>query len=98
MARPSEPHRIALQRVVDFLEQFHKKNPLMPGVSKEALRSSQFPDAPVFVAEAVFRQLVQQGRIEVDGEIVRLAGHRIEFQQDEQEAAKELSLSSGTRL
>ena len=85
-----EPHRIALQRVVDFLEQFHKKNPLMPGVSKEALRSSQFPDAPVFVAEAVFRQLVQQGRIESDGEIVRLAGHRIEFQEDEQEAREKI--------
>ena len=85
-----EPHRIALQRVVDFLEQFHKKNPLMPGVSKEALRSSQFPDAPVFFAEALSRQLVQQGRIEVDGEIVRLAGHRIEFQQDEQEARERI--------
>ena len=93
------PHRIALQRVVDFLGQFHKQNPLMPGISKEALRSSQFPDAPAFFAEALSRQLVRQGTIDVDGEIVRLAGHRIEFQKDEQEAREKIvSLFQGAAL
>ena len=86
----AEPHRIALQRVVDFLGEFHKKNPLTPGVSKEQLRSSRFPDAPAFFAEALSRRLVQQGRIELDGEMVRLAGYRIEFQQDEQEARERI--------
>ena len=86
----AEPHRTSSQRVVDFLGEFHRKNPLTPGVSKEQLRSSRFPDAPDFFAEALFRQLVQQDRIESDGEFVRLAGHQIELQQDEQEAREKI--------
>jgi selenocysteine-specific elongation factor len=72
--------------VLDFLTTFHQQNPLLHGASKEALRSSLFPKAPVPFVESVLGRLAQQQRIAVESEMVRLAGHRIVFREEEQEA------------
>jgi len=60
------------------LAAFHQANPLQPGMTKEALRAAVLPDAPPFLLEEMLTSVV------VEGEMVRLASHRIAFQRDEE--------------
>jgi len=71
----------------ELLKQFHKKNPLQPGIAKEELRSREFPGAPPFLLDA----LIQRAKdITAEGDIVRLASHRVALQQDEQQALEKI--------
>ncbi|HYP09537.1 MAG TPA: SelB C-terminal domain-containing protein, partial [Bryobacteraceae bacterium] len=70
-----------------IVAEFHKANPLLPGIGKEELRTRLMPAAPPPVFEAILagaRQLV------VAGEHVRVAGHKLALQADEQEATKRI--------
>jgi selenocysteine-specific elongation factor len=67
-----------------MLAEFHKANPLLPGASKEELRSRTFGSVPAAVFDAI---LAGSKEIAVAGEYVRLAGHRISLQTDEREAS-----------
>ncbi|MCZ2079297.1 MAG: selenocysteine-specific translation elongation factor [Bryobacteraceae bacterium] len=65
------------------LEDFHRANPLLPGIPKQDLRSRRFPDCP----PPLFDELVYFNRALVaDGEFVRSATHRITLQENEAEA------------
>jgi selenocysteine-specific elongation factor len=68
----------------EVLKQFHRRNPLLPGFSKEELRSKQLPSAPAGILDAV---LALDKTMVVDGETVRLASHKISLRQDEQDAS-----------
>ena len=72
-----------LAKLRDVLKDFHRKNPLLPGMPKEELRSRELAGAPGFLLDALVG-LVKD--IASEGEIVRLASHRVTFQQDEAEA------------
>jgi selenocysteine-specific elongation factor len=65
------------------LSEFHRSNPLQPGMQKEQLRSSQLAGAPPFLLDAL---LARAGDIASDGELVRLKSHRVAIRQDEQRA------------
>jgi selenocysteine-specific elongation factor len=65
------------------LRDFHRANPLAPGLSKEELRTQHLPGAPAFVFDALLRQSED---FVVTGELVHLKTHRIAFRADEQEA------------
>ena len=71
----------------ETLKQFHRKNPLLAGLSKEELRSRQLPGAPPWLMDAL---LAQAKTLAVDGEAVRLASHKISMKQDEAEAAAKI--------
>ena len=86
LAKASE----AGERVVKALARFHKDNPLEAGTPIEAIRSSEFGDAPDFFADGVFRRLTASGSVVLDGELVRAADHRIRMQADEREARDRL--------
>ena len=73
-----------LERIQEILKAFHRANPLLPGLSKEALRSRQLPGAPPFLLDAL---LARAKTIAIDGETVRLASHKVSLKQDEEEAA-----------
>jgi selenocysteine-specific elongation factor len=73
-----------IEKTQETLKQFHRANPLLPGLSKEELRSKQLPGAPPFLLDAL---LGRAKTIAADGETVRLASHRISMKQDEEEAA-----------
>ncbi len=73
-----------IEAIHDHLKQFHRRNPLLAGVSKEELRSQRLAGAPPWLMDAV---LSRAKTLAVDGETVRLASHQISFKQDEQEAA-----------
>lgn len=76
---------------VKFLERFHKENPLLPGLSKEALRSRVFSSAHPQIADAVLRQLVEQAQILVSGETVRLAAHKIVLKEEEEQSKQQIA-------
>jgi selenocysteine-specific elongation factor len=84
-----------LARIRDTLGEFHRRNPLAPGMSKEELRSRELAAAPPFLLDAL---LAASGEIAGEGEIVRLAAHRLALKQDESEALariEELFLGAG---
>jgi selenocysteine-specific elongation factor len=65
------------------LADFHKKNPLLPGLGKEAMRSAQLPDAPAALFDAM---LATDKQIVITGDVVHLATHKLALKQDEEEA------------
>jgi selenocysteine-specific elongation factor len=75
------------EAIVSTLDAFHKRNPLVAGMSKEELRE-RLPAHP----PAVFERLVVEGTksnlIELAGELVRLRGRGIVMKDEEEESKK----------
>jgi selenocysteine-specific elongation factor len=71
----------------EILKDFHRKNPLQPGLAKEELRSRELPGAPTLLLDIV---LTQAKDIVSEGDIVRLASHRIALKQDEEAAVEKI--------
>ncbi len=98
----------AIDRIVtgirEVLKEFHRKNPLQPGIPKEELRSRELPGAPAFLLDAILnrslgpRLAVIEPRpqrpfvsdIVLEGDIVRLASHRVALKQDEEAATAKI--------
>ncbi len=88
-----ETRKIAAIRIA--LTQFHRANPLQPGLAKEELRSRELPGAP---AQLLDKLLTGAKDIAVEGDLVRLASHRVALKQDEEAAVakvEELFRSGG---
>ncbi|MBI3895947.1 MAG: selenocysteine-specific translation elongation factor [Acidobacteria bacterium] len=93
------PLRMAESAVLDrmqsaalhALEGFHKQNPLLPGVSKEALRSKIFPRANPFLIEAVLKELEEKKQIVAAGETVHLQTHQIVLKEEEEQAKLQIT-------
>ncbi len=75
------------EEVLTRLEKYHQKFPLKPGISKEDLRQRLPSGLDLRVFELLLEELVQEGKIIQEREIVRLASHRIVLA-EEQEALK----------
>ena len=72
----------------DVLENYHRSNPLKPGISKEELKS-KFPRAAggkLFTL--VLNRMIKDNQIVLDDDTVRLASHTVSLQVD-QEALKQ---------
>ena len=68
------------------VEDFHQRNPLVAGIGKEALREAVKASPEVF--SAVVQSLVNEKKIEVAGELVRLPGRGVVMKDEESEAKK----------
>ncbi|HEY7826476.1 MAG TPA: SelB C-terminal domain-containing protein, partial [Candidatus Acidoferrales bacterium] len=80
-----EAWRAAAQK---SLEEFHRANPLLPGIPQQDLRAkAKIPRAEVFAA--VLEDLTKTGSVTVDGDLVRRAGREIALSPEESRA-KEL--------
>ncbi len=84
--------------VVENLEKFHSGNPLTAGIAKEDLRGRVASSASRrihLLSPAAFnaglQALVAQGRVEVRGEIVVLAGRGIQLTAEESSAKEQIS-------
>jgi len=86
------------RRVIDQLEKFHAQNPLVAGLPKEDLRSridtrssphTASPSSLLF--NALLHTLAAQGKVDVQGETVKLAGRRIQLTPEEQVAKDQIS-------
>jgi selenocysteine-specific elongation factor len=82
-----------LDAIQQILKEFHRRNPLLPGLSKEELRSRHLPGAPAFLLDAL---LARARTITVEGEAIRLASHKVSMKQDEEEAATRIETAFRT--
>jgi selenocysteine-specific elongation factor len=69
------------------LAQFHREKPLLVGMPREELRGRVAPGSPVFVLDAL---LANAPDVASDGDLVRLATHRVAYRDDEKEAARRI--------
>ncbi len=76
----------AAKELLSALEEFHKANPLVGGVSKEALRDRLGLNEQLFTF--LVTQLTAGQKIEVQGEQIRLAGHSVRMSDEEERARK----------
>jgi selenocysteine-specific elongation factor len=75
--------------LIDEIEKSHAANPLVPGLPKEELRAKlgaggvahAVPSAALL--NALLQSLTRQGKIEMQGETVRLGGHTIQLTAEE---------------
>jgi len=70
--------------IIGTVASFHKKNPLVAGISKEELRDQAQAASDVFTA--VLEMLVREKKLEAAGEIVHLPGHGVVMKDDEAES------------
>lgn len=80
--------------IVATLDAFHKKNSLAPGIPKEELRDQT--DATPEVFTAALDRLVQQRKLEIAGDLVRLAGKGVTLKDDEAESKKTIETAFAT--
>jgi selenocysteine-specific elongation factor len=73
--------------LVSALDAFHKRNALVAGMSKEELRGRFSEVAPEAFASLIDRML-QAKKIELAGELVRLAGRGVVLKDEEAESKK----------
>jgi len=69
----------ARARIVQTVREFHRQNPLLPGIARQELRGG----APVFVLDAL---LAETREIVAEGELVRSRGHKLVLTGDEEQA------------
>ena len=74
------------EHVVSHLEDFHGRNPLVPGISRQQLHDSV--GSPDEVFSAILDSLTKQKKLEVAGEIVRLAGRGVVMKDEESESKR----------
>ena len=70
-------------RLVQAVREYHRQQPLQPGIAKQDLRSRQMPHVPPLVMDAL---LAGASELVVEGETVRLRSHTLVFKQDEEKA------------
>jgi selenocysteine-specific elongation factor len=72
---------------ISALEAFHKHNALVAGMSREELRR-RFSEVAPTVFASVFDEELRTGKIELAGELVRLAGRGVVMKDEEAESKK----------
>ena len=70
--------------VTSTVAAFHKKNPLVAGISKEELRDQVQASSEVFTA--AMEMLVREKKLEASGEIVHLPGRGVVMKDEEAES------------
>ena len=83
------PAMIGLQQfIVTTVAAFHKKNSLVGGIAREALREQVKASPEVFTA--ALDLLAREKNIEVAGDLVRLPGHGVVMKDEEAESKKKI--------
>jgi selenocysteine-specific elongation factor len=72
----------------DVLEQYHRNNPLKPGISKEELKSKFPRQASGKLFTLVLNRMIKDQLLALEDDTVRLASHKVSLQVD-QEAVKQ---------
>ena len=78
---------------------FHQANPLVAGMSREALREQLGLETPIF--SAILEALARAGKLESQDELVRLAGRGVQMKDEEAESKKTIEQafsSSGLKV
>ncbi len=79
------------RQITDLLANFHRANPLKTGLPKEELRSQLRPTVDQRVLQALLAGLVRKGVIEQVGAEIKVSGHTVTLQVNEQEMEQKIS-------
>jgi selenocysteine-specific elongation factor len=87
-----------LKAIEDLLREYHKTNPLKPGLQKEELKSRlpRIKEAKLF--NFILNHLSDQGILVQEKELVRLKSHTVQLKEDQQaarDAIEQIYLKSG---
>jgi selenocysteine-specific elongation factor len=74
----------ATDDVLFVINRFHEQNPLAPGVGREELREKTALSSIAF--ELVLQLLIASSKVELHGDLVRLAGRSVQMKDEEAEA------------
>jgi selenocysteine-specific elongation factor len=97
----AEHFRTLTSRILTSLEDFHTRNPLVQGLGKEDLRGrlasrsnhrsgvSRLPSPALF--NATLQALVAERKVQIQGELVRLAGREVQLNAEEVAAKERIS-------
>ena len=78
------------QKIAARVERFHKENPLLPGISREDLRSSLGRRVRPETFKAALEELVSQKKLESQGDLVKRAGSAISLAPEEARAKQQI--------
>ena len=81
--------------ILSALDSFHRANPLLPGMSREELRK-RYPDLLPEIFEQALAELAAQKKIEVAGELVRVAGRGVVMKDEEAESKRTIENAFST--
>ncbi|HLV89207.1 MAG TPA: selenocysteine-specific translation elongation factor [Candidatus Sulfotelmatobacter sp.] len=74
--------------VLSALEQFHKKDPLQPGMGREQLREHEKIAPEIF--GGLLEALSREKKVETSGDLVRLPGRSVVLKDEEAESKKQI--------
>jgi selenocysteine-specific elongation factor len=77
---------------LDYLKEFHHKNPLQPGAMKEELKSKLPPHADSRLFNHLLSALTGEKKIIMEKETVRLSTHTISLKEEEKDLRKKMVL------
>ncbi len=86
----------ARQKIASRVERFHKENPLLPGITREDLRSSLGRRVRAETFRAALDDLLAQKKLEARGEIVKRAGSTINLEPEEVRAKEQIETAFAT--
>jgi selenocysteine-specific elongation factor len=84
------------QKIAARIEKFHKENPLLPGMSREDLRSSIGRRVREETFRAALDELLAQKKLEAHGEIIKRAGAAISLDPEEARAKEQIEKAFAT--
>ena len=87
---PAKPFEEVRQKITVRVERFHKENPLLPGISREDLRSSVGRRTRAETFRTALEELVRQKKLEVQGDLVKRAGSAIALEPAEALAKEQI--------
>jgi len=76
----------------DYLKEFHRKNPLLPGAMKEELKTKLPPQMDVRLFNHLLSTLIEEKRIVVEKDTLRLSSHTISLKEEEKDLRKKMVL------
>ena len=77
---------------LDYLSQFHQKNPLQPGAMKEEFKTKLPPQMEGRLFNHLLSTLIEEKKIIAEKETVRLASHTVSLKQEEKDLHKKMVL------
>lgn len=78
------------EQIVDYLTRYHQENPLKSGLAKEELRSRLKPPVDAKLLHYTLSSMTRKGELEQSGAEIKLAGHTVTLQVDEQEMQEKI--------
>jgi selenocysteine-specific elongation factor len=87
----SDAAKVLLGRIRTSLQSFHEKNPLLPGISKEELRSRYLPSVPSDVFNAILEHAASTATIQLEKDLVAISGRTSKLTSQDENLANRIA-------